>query len=281
MMRLISVFSAGIFLLPAFGKPGGSYVLTGKEKSIFGIFQADMKAWPDLYAGEDVNECYKAFKVANDLDGGRKLKLGEELKFPHTKKSKALLEAKAQEDARLAAEAGREAEVAANTNAAPSELFGSDRPARHDPEVQRKNARRKAVSQFCQQSLPRWMLSNDLGLLKSGEAEQIVKLAQSRVDEEFGKTVKLHTYPGKRIYILEFEKPERVEDVIFFAVKVDEAGEQTFYALEKGLSMFGAGDLSVLRQWHSAWDASGLGGRKYDDLSGFLQELETLVPSSE
>lgn len=291
MIRLFLGIIAGFCLLPSFGKPGESYVLTGKEKSIFGIFQADMKAWPDLYAGEDVNECYKAFKAMNDLDGGRKLQLGEELQFPHTEKSKALLEAKAEEEARLAAEAEREtrlaaeaekeAEIAANTNSAPSELFGTDLPSRQDPEVQRQNARHNAVTKFYQESLIRWMMRNDLGILKSGNPEQVVKLADARVDEEFSKAIKLHTYPEKEIYILEFEKPKRVEDYIFFAVKVDENGQQSFFSLEKGLSMFGAGDVSILKQWHTTWDASELGGRPYDDLSGFVKELETIISDGE
>lgn len=36
-------------------KPGESYVLTGREKSIFEIFQADLKAYRHLYEGEDIN----------------------------------------------------------------------------------------------------------------------------------------------------------------------------------------------------------------------------------
>ncbi|MDF7807186.1 hypothetical protein P4E94_07040 [Pontiellaceae bacterium B12219] len=54
-------------LFSAVAKPGEPYVLTGRESSIFGIFQADMKAYPELYNGVDVNECFQAFKTLNNL----------------------------------------------------------------------------------------------------------------------------------------------------------------------------------------------------------------------
>lgn len=64
-------------------EPGGSYILTGKEKSIGEIIQADMKKYPDLYQGESLSSYTSTFKKENRI-GKRKLSPGDELTFPDT-----------------------------------------------------------------------------------------------------------------------------------------------------------------------------------------------------
>lgn len=259
-------------------EPGGSYTLTGREKSIFGIFQADMKAYPELYKGADVNACYAAFKTLNDLDGGRKLQRGETLQFPHTAQSRAKAEA-----AQAAAEqAERKAErAAARPAAAPApaaadrgELFGADRRGAHDAALKRKNARRQAVLSFQLNRLPRKLFSLEPPEIDDETLGELVTAARSRVDEAFAEALKLHRYPEKGIWILEFEPPEQKSGLFFFAAKIDSDGAVWFYSLEKGLSVFGAGHESKLTEWKSEWNTVDLGGRPYSSLSDFLAELD-------
>ena len=285
-------------LLSAAAKPGEPYVLTGREKSIFSIYQADMKAYPELYEDEDINEYYAEFKTLNNLNG-RKLVRGEKLMFPHTGKSKKIQEdekakaALAAEGADVAAAKARAKKAAAANPEKPEKqvtLFGSysrSRPGVTNPEAEReraealrKNARQQSVYYFQHILLPHWLNSHCYALLEKGSVDALAAIARARVDEDFAESLVLHRYPDKSIYILEFEKPKNVSEYFFVAIKPEKSGGPYFYALEKGISFFGTGDVSVLFEWRSGGNISNLGGRKYKDLPGFLQELEAGRPMS-
>lgn len=263
-------------LFSASAKPGEPYVLTGKEKSVFGIFQADMKAYPELYKGADVNACYAEFKKLNNLDGGRKLKLGEALQFPHTEKSRELASAEkaaAERAARQEAAAAQPEAPAAET-ADSGELFGADRRGAYDAELRRKQGRQQAVLNYQLNRLPRMLFSMETFELTDEALKELSSVACSRVDEDFAEALQLHRYPEKGIWILEFETPEKQSGLFFFAAKTDADGTQRFYALEKGLSVFGAGHESKLTEWKSEWNTVDLGGRPYSSLTAFLAELD-------
>lgn len=289
-------------LLSAAAKPGEPYTLTGRESSVFGIFQADLKAYPELYAGEDVNVYYETFKSLNNL-GERKLQLGEELMFPDTAISKKIREAKEAEAAREAAreaakldaaEARERAKDAPATTTPQTDyssgqvsLFGSDRPSsrtssylqadRERIEAARKNARHQAIRNFQLTLLPSWMFDFTLNIvqnIESGNIATLTEQAQEKVDEPFSKALVLHTYPEQKAYVLQFEQPEKVGEYFFFAIKREDSGRLRFYSLERGITFFGTGDISVLHEWQSARDYADLGGRGYSDLPSFLKELE-------
>ena len=203
-----------------------------------------MKAYRELYEDEDINEYYKEFKTLNNLQDGRTLNQGEELLFPHTKKSKEI------EEAAKAAKAAKSAEAL------------------------RKEARQKAVYYFHHTLIPDWIYRHSNEIIEKGNIDALVTNAREIVDEDFAESLVLHRYPDKRIYILEFEKPQNMNEYFFVAIKMRESGGTYFYALEKGISFFGIGDVSVLFEWRSRGNVSKLGGRNYEDLSSFLQELE-------
>lgn len=69
-----------------FAEPGGSYTLTGKEKSLEEIISTDMETFPNLYKGESLKFYLGKFKNENNL-GHRKLAPGDQLIFPETKAS--------------------------------------------------------------------------------------------------------------------------------------------------------------------------------------------------
>lgn len=270
------------FLLSAAAKPGEAYALTGREKSIFSIFQADMKAYPDLYEGEDINAYYQAFKALNNLDGGRKLKQGEELMFPHTQKSKEIEEAEKAEAARAKAEAeaaaararAREAVAAAeqDTHASPEEI------ERANAYAERKRARQNAIYQFQHWQLPSWLEDHSTNIVESMDA--LVAKACEKVDEQFAEALVLHRYPDKNIHVIEFEKPDKVKNCFFLAMKREANGLPYLYALEKGIGFFGTGDVSVLFEQHPEGGFSELGGRKYNDLSSFVQDIDEERPAT-
>jgi len=291
----MNIYISGIIVfslaLSAVAKPGEPYTLTGREKSIFSIYQADMKAYPELYEGEDINAYYKAFKALNNLDG-RKLKLGEELIFPHTEKSAAIeeeeIEKAAAEKARAEAAAARARakEVAANTPQAEENddlsLFGSDRRSSPANEIARaeaakKRARQNAVYTFQHALLPDWICDPALDILENiekGNVEPLTEKALEKVDAQFAGALTLHRYPDKGIYILGFENPDKVHNCFFVAIKKKESAPPTLYFLEKGISFFGTGDVSVLIKHVPGWTSPNLGGRSYADLTSFLQEIE-------
>lgn len=288
----IFVFS---LLLSATAKPGETYVLTGREKSIFSIFQADLKAYPELYKDEDFTAYYSNFKTLNNLDE-RKLKKGEELMFPHTGKSKEILEAEKEKAARKVKEAEGavagaqrpEAAVAPRKQDEGMSLFGYDTPRSRsrfiDPEEEllraeaaRKRARHQAVHYYQHTLLPRLLQQNYPAVLNSieqGTIEELVSLARKKVDEPFSKALVLHRYPEKEIYILEFEQPNNVRDCFFLGIKKEANGLPGIYMLEKGISFFGTGNISVLFKRKLGGAFTKLGDRKYNDLSSFLQEIE-------
>ncbi len=290
-IRTTIIFS---LLVSATAKPGEPYVLTGREKSIFGISQADMKAYPALYRDEDINAYYKAFKALNKLNDGRKLQRGEELMFPHTKRSQEIEAAEKAKAARAAAEAEaaaareREKEAADNPEGSESSedqlsVFGSDSRSRTSSAdaaaaknartaAQRKEARQSAVYNFQRRLLPRWLQDHSSNFVEN--IDVLVAKARAHVDEPFAGALTLHCYPDKEIHVLEFETPEKVEQYFFLAIKGGGDSEPSLYALEKGISFFGAGDVSKLFERKPGGAFCELGGRKYDDLSGFLPELE-------
>lgn len=73
-------------ILSAESKPGEVYTLTGQEKSIDKIVEADMENYPELYKGETYRVYVLRFKRENKI-GKRKLAIGDELVFPETKSS--------------------------------------------------------------------------------------------------------------------------------------------------------------------------------------------------
>lgn len=297
-------------ILSAAAKPGEPYILTGREKSIFAIFQADLKAYPELYADEDINSYYEAFKTLNNL-GERKLKLGEELRFPDTALSKKIREAEAAEAARAAEEAAEEAAAAKAaleaaeararakenpeaTPAAPPEtessgeitLFGSDKRSafrQNSPktatvrtEAELGEDRHEAIHYFQHTMLPFYLYDHNRSIVEDIENNDIKTLteqAQEKVDERFAKALVLHAYPEKKTYVLQFEKPAKAGEYFFFAIKREESGRLGFFSLEQGISFFGTGNVSTLHEWLSGRDFSDLGGRDYKDLPSFLKEL--------
>lgn len=64
-------------------EPGGTYILTGKEKGVSEIIISDMEKHPSLYEGESLNNYASKFKKENRI-GKRKLAPGDELIFPDT-----------------------------------------------------------------------------------------------------------------------------------------------------------------------------------------------------
>lgn len=261
-------------------KPGESYVLTGREKSIFEIFQADLKAYRHLYEGEDINTYYRAFKSINNL-GERKLKPGEELIFPDTEMSKKIREAEIAKAAKAAEDATAPKEPAPEPDAQSPATTGSPEAERARAEAQQKKARHEAIHYYQHTLLPHWMFDykrNMAANIEKGNINALVDQAHRRVDEHFAKSIVLHASQDKKIYVLEFEKPEYRGQYFFFAIKKEESGRLYLYSLEQGISLFGVGDASVLFEWRSGEDFSDLGGRDYNDLSSFLQELEAGRP---
>lgn len=299
----MNFYLSGIFvfslMVSAMAKPGEIYVLTGHEKSIFGIFQADLKAYPELYKGEDFTAYYSNFKTVNNLDE-RKLTKGEELIFPHTAKSKEILQAekekaaiKVNEAEGAVAEAWRpEAAAAPEKQDEGMSLFGYDKPRSRsrfiDPEEERvraeaarRKARHQAVHYYQHTLLPRLLQQNYPAVLNSieqGNIEELVSLARNEVDEPFSKALVLHRYPEKEIYILEFEQPNNVKDCFFLGIKKEASGLPGMYLLEKGSSLSDTGNASVLFKRKSDGAFTKLGDRKYSDLSSFLQEIDAGRP---
>lgn len=281
-------------LFSAVAKPGEPYVLTGREKSIFGIYQADMKAFPELYAGENVNEYYMEFKALNNL-GERKLQRGEELLFPHTEKSQMILDQKTEEANRWAGEVAAEnTRLHAEEPPDDSEelsLFGSDtraRPPRRSAaeekareESRQKDARKLAVNYFQHQSLLKWLETQSDAVDVAGGLDGLIEIARGTVDAAFAEALVLHAYPDKNIHILAFEEPDLVGEYFFVALKKEENGPRTFYALEKGLRFFGTGDEAILNELGTDGYVNNLGGRTYTDLLSFVQEIEVGPSGSE
>ena len=86
MKALSAVIAIVLALSRGLAEPGGTYILTGKEKSIEEIVKADMEQHPELYKGESIIFYTAKFKQENNL-GKRKTAPGEELIFPETKAS--------------------------------------------------------------------------------------------------------------------------------------------------------------------------------------------------
>lgn len=88
-----------VIVVPIFNvwaEPGGTYTLTGKEKGIAEIIEADMAQYPELYQGESLNGYISRFKRENKI-GKRKISPGDQLLFPETLASIKAKKAKAEE----------------------------------------------------------------------------------------------------------------------------------------------------------------------------------------
>lgn len=255
----------------ALAKPGETYVLTGREKSIFGIFQADLKAYPELYEGVDVNAYYRAFKDANNLDN-RKLKIGEELTFPHTPASQKAADERA--EAASTAAPTNDTSYALNAEPAP-ELTEDERLAAE--EKQRVRVRQEGVLYYQTSVLPHWVFEQGNTLwsrLERGDTSVLVQQAEQCVDETFAGAMKFHAYPAKKLYVIEFETPKRGSECFFVAIKKEGVlNSLNYYTLEKGISIFGVGEDSVLSMIESTGERVKLGGREYTDLDSFLNEF--------
>jgi len=251
--------------------------LTGKEKSIFGIFQADLEKYPEFYEGVDVNEYYSGFKAVNNLNG-RKLKRGEELMFPDTAVSIKIREAEAEKAA--AEEAARNRAETAESPPDETSSGETNVPAEEiviPEEVRKKSERSKAVYRFQHAFLPRWVHSGGDSFMQGiaeGNIDHLVRMAQEIVDEAFAESLALHAYPEKNIYVIEFEKPAKGSDCFFAAIREEGGGNRSLYTLEKGISVFGAGDPSVFCERKPDGTHVSFGGRDYTDLNGFLSEIE-------
>ncbi len=70
-------------LLSTSAEPGGTYTLTGEEKGIEEIIQADMAQYPDLYRGVNTHSYILEFKKKNEI-GKRRFSPGDMLYFPET-----------------------------------------------------------------------------------------------------------------------------------------------------------------------------------------------------
>ncbi|VGO13806.1 hypothetical protein PDESU_02363 [Pontiella desulfatans] len=94
----IALASCGLF-----AEPGGTHILTGKEKSIEEIVQNDMADFPEHYEGESLKAYVARFKSKNKI-GRRKLQPGDALHFPDTSAATRIAKekaARAERDARL------------------------------------------------------------------------------------------------------------------------------------------------------------------------------------
>jgi len=77
------ISAALVSCLSAWSEPGGTYTLTGDEKSIAEIIKADMAQYPELYQGESLDGYISKFTKRNKI-GKRSLAPGVKLYFPET-----------------------------------------------------------------------------------------------------------------------------------------------------------------------------------------------------
>jgi hypothetical protein len=223
--------------------PGGTYVLTGNEKSIQEIISADMEQYPDLYKGESLSAYVDTFKRVNNI-GQKKLTLGDNLVFPETAASRGLKEAKAAEEAAI--------------------------------KEHKLRARNEGVYQYQQELLPSWILragERAFSRFESGIPQELIRGATELVDANFAESMQLKSYPAKKLYIIVFETPARSSQCYLSAFKAEDSGFN-YFTLEKGLSVFGVGDESVLWVMGSDGERVKLGARSYTDVAGFVSELE-------
>ncbi len=73
--------------LSTLAEPGGTYTLTGEEKGVEEIIQADMAQFPELYEGVSPSSYLLEFKQKNKI-GKRKFSPGDILYFPDTPASR-------------------------------------------------------------------------------------------------------------------------------------------------------------------------------------------------
>ena len=230
-------------VLSVLGKPGETYLLTGDEKSISGIIKADAEKYPDLYKEVSLKNYRAEFEKINQI-GRRKLTPGDTLIFPKTPASQKAEDEKNAEQARA--------------------------------EEKKKNARRDGIYYYQHRFLPG--MTHRTGErffsdLESGIFSPLIKRAHALVDSDFAKALIVKSYPEKKLYVLVFELPTQSSHCYYAAIKEEEMG-YSYYTLEKGINLFGAGDISVLCMWENDGTHVKLGGRKYDDLESFLKEFE-------
>jgi hypothetical protein len=82
-MRLIFIFWMLLLCINVRAVPGGTYLLTGKEKGFEEIVRADMEKFPEMYEGVHLKSYLQRFKKENKI-GRRRFSPGEKLVFPST-----------------------------------------------------------------------------------------------------------------------------------------------------------------------------------------------------
>lgn len=243
MNSLYPVITVFLCVLSALGEPGGTYTLTGKEKSIRAIIKTDIEKYPDLYEGEPLAAYLSEFNETNNI-GRVQLAVGDVLVFPETIASREA------QDAKKAAEALDEAK--------------------------KKQARSEGVTYYQHRYLPSLTYNTGgsfFSNLVSGLPPYVISRASEVVDEDFAASIVLKSYPEKNLFILVFENPTRMSQCYYAAIREEESG-YGYYTLEKGLSIFGTGDSSVLYHWDATGEPVKLGGREYTTLDSFLNEFE-------
>lgn len=243
------------------GKPGGTYVLTGQEKSIADILKADFQKYPELYADEPLPEYMAEFKRLNQI-GKRKLVTGEKLIFPETIALRKALETEAEAAAELEAEAIKLADAYAAAITAKEDL--------------KKQVRQDGIFEYQTRFLPYWVQRNGTQLLSGstvGVPQELTRTAREVVDTAFAESLCLTFYPEKQLVVIEFEKPSKTGSCYFVGIRAEENGI-SLYSLEKGMSIFGTGSKSVLCITDKTRAREELGTRQYDDLDQFLAEFE-------
>ena len=229
--------------------PGGTYVLTGNEKSVEEIVRADVEKYPDLYQEELLPDYLAEFRRVNKI-GSRKLAPGDELVFPETAVLRSIDQARAAE--------------------------------KTDKEETRLQARHEGIYQYQQEYLPTWMLNAGERVFSgfdSGIPRELIRSAEELVDPDFTASMQLQSYPAEKLQIIIFERPTRPSQCYFAAFRLEEGG-CTFYTLEKGISFLGAGAESILWMMEGDGERVRLGPRSYTDPSAFVQELEQTELSS-
>ena len=96
-MKKILIIMTLVTCLTAWSEPGGTYTLTGEEKSISEIIKADMAQYPELYQGESLDGYISKFNKRNKI-GKRTLSPGDQLYFPETMASRKAKKLKLEEE---------------------------------------------------------------------------------------------------------------------------------------------------------------------------------------
>lgn len=96
-MKNILIIVTLVTCFNAWSEPGGTYTLTGEEKSISEIIKADVAQYPELYQGESLDGYISKFNKRNKI-GKRRLAPGDQLYFPETIASRKAKKLKLEEE---------------------------------------------------------------------------------------------------------------------------------------------------------------------------------------